>query len=92
MVYFLFLYFTFLGNCIWGADPFPIPQIDNVSVKIKDSRSDHVFRAQRVNGQYLQYLNKLILEAEKNGGPYISPSQFPNIAIKIKTIHAQGTK
>jgi hypothetical protein len=89
-VYFLFLYFTFVGNCIWGTEPFSISQIDNVNVNSKDSRSDHVFRAQRVNRPYLHYLNKLILEAEKNGGPYLSPTQFPNIAIKVKTIHAPG--
>ena len=89
-VYFLFLYFTFVGNCIWGTEPFSISQIYNVNVNSKDSRSDHVFRAQRVNRPYLHYLNKLILEAEKNGGPYLSPTQFPNIAIKVKTIHAPG--
>ncbi len=89
-VYFLILYFSYLGNYIWGAEPFTTPQIGNEGVSSKDSRSNHVFRAQRVDGKYLLYLNKLILGAEKKGGPYLSPAQFPNIAIKVKTVHAPG--
>jgi hypothetical protein len=89
-VYFLILYFSFLGNYVWGAEPFTTPQIGNEGVSSKDSRSNHVFRAQRVDGKYLLYLNKLILGAEKKGGPYLSPAQFPNIAIKVKTVHAPG--
>ena len=62
----------------------------NVKVISKDNRSDDVFRAQRVNGKYFYYLNKLILQAEKKSGPFLSPSQFPHIAIKVKTAHAPG--
>jgi hypothetical protein len=89
-VYFLFLKFTFFGNSIFGADDFSIPETGKIEFISKDNRSDDVFRAQRVNGKYFYFLNKLILQAEKKGGPILSPSQFPNIAIKVKTAHAPG--
>lgn len=90
VVYYLFLFFTLFGINICRAEGFPVlPSNDNRIVSI-DNRSDDVYRAQRVNGNYLYFLKKLILEAEKKGGPYLSPSRFPEIAIKVKTKHAPG--
>ena len=91
MLYFLISYIIFFSEYLFSVDEKKEVQIGGLETKrIIDSRSNDVYRAERVNGKYFDFLKKLLSEAEKNGGPSLSPSHFRNIAIKIKTEQAPG--
>ena len=60
------------------------------SVNSDANRTGDVYRAENVDGNYLFFLEKLFLTAESKGGSKIIPSQFPRIALKIKSAYAPG--
>jgi hypothetical protein len=92
VVYFLFLKLAFSWVNVRGNESVSAPFNAVKQSSLIDSRSNDIFRAQRVDGKYLYFLEKLFLAAEKNGGPNLRPSQISNIAIKINTTHAPGLK
>ncbi len=92
VVYFLFLKLAFSWVNVRGNESVSAPFNAVKQSDLIDSRSNDIFRAQRVDGKYLYFLEKLFLAAEINGGPNLRPSQISNIAIKINTTHAPGLK
>ncbi|MDG0965583.1 MAG: hypothetical protein P8O23_10995 [Opitutales bacterium] len=64
--------------------------LDTEGYNFESNRSNHIFRAQRVKGNYLFYLKKLFSLAQSNGGSELDPAEFPRVAIKISTANAPG--
>jgi len=90
MVYFLFLSLTCFCVDVEGSENFYNSLSPEKQSELIDNRSSDIFRVQRVEGQYLNSLKKLIMAAENHGGPNLKPSQISSIAIKLNTIHAPG--
>ena len=89
-VYFLFLIMVLscAGQTVRNTAETPLGT--GFSVNLDANRTGDVYRAENVDGNYLFFLEKLFLTAESNGGSKIIPSQFPRIALKIKSAYAPG--
>ena len=89
-VYFLFLIMVLscAGQTVRNTAVAPLST--GYSVNLDANRTGDVYRAENVDGNYLFFLEKLFLTAESKGGSKIIPSQFPRIALKIKSAYAPG--
>ena len=89
-VYFLFLIMVLscAGQTVRNTAETPLGT--GFSVNLDANRTGDVYRAENVDGNYLFFLEKLFLTAESKGGSKIIPSQFPRIALKIKSAYAPG--
>ena len=89
-VFLLFLSLTCFCVIVEGTGNFYNPPGAEKQLELIDNRSSDIFRVQRVEGQYLHSLAKLIIASENHGGPNLKPSQISSIAIKLNTLHAPG--
>lgn len=89
-VYFLFLIMVLSCAAQTVLDTAEMPLGSGFSLDLDGNRTGDVYRAENVDGNYLFFLEKLFLTAERNGGSKIIPSQFPRIALKVKSAYAPG--
>jgi len=81
---------AFFTNNIRGTGNLTKTFVNERDYGSDSNRTNHIFRAQRVKGNYLFHLKKLFSTAQANGGCELDPSEFPRVAIKINTANAPG--